>query len=76
MFGAAHDDAIVQIIQDGDRRHLLCHDCEQKLSAWEREFRNVFLAPFSRRDGLTDSLRALGVEIWHIGAVANSVCGS
>lgn len=49
MFGGGHDDAVFKIIQDGDKRRMLCFDCEQRLSPWEKRFREDFLEPLHRR---------------------------
>ena len=34
-------------VQDGPKRPLLCHDCEQLLSGWERSFAQFVFHPYS-----------------------------
>jgi hypothetical protein len=36
----------IEVIQDGDKIHLLCFQCEQKLGVWEKSFMEKFFVPF------------------------------
>lgn len=37
--------------QDGLKLHLLCEECEQRFSDWEREFANRIFYPYLERSG-------------------------
>lgn len=42
-----------QIYQDGEKKYLLCHDCEEHFSKYEREFSNKFLDKYLNQDAQT-----------------------
>lgn len=41
-----------QIYQDGEKKALLCHDCEEHFSKYETEFSNKFLDKYLNQDSL------------------------
>ena len=40
------DDDLGDLVQDGDKRYLLCGDCEQEFGRFEKAFNDKFLTPF------------------------------
>ena len=39
-------------MQDGEKRPMLCHDCEERFSAFESKFATLFLDPYLESEKL------------------------
>lgn len=48
-------DNFSQIMQDGEKRPMLCHDCEERFSTFEVKFASLFLDPYLQNGKLKNS---------------------
>ena len=45
-------DNFSKAMQDGEKRPMLCHDCEERFSAFESKFATLFLDPYLESEKL------------------------
>lgn len=51
-----------QIYQDGEKKYMLCHDCEEQFSKYEVEFTNKFLDKYLTQKSNTIPTKYKGIE--------------